>query len=198
MSLATRCDWSSSLAAGALVWAALAPIRELSLASGQLIPVSQVRPVQHLEGGIVEQILMEEGQVVEQDQPLMRLQTVIAESELAGLRARAQNLKLLKERVDALLTGRDPDFTAFGDINPLLVTEHRQVHQARFDHRAKEHQLLLARISQRSSEIVALEQDIVTQRKMVEIQKEQLSMRQILAKDGNASKRHVLEFRGRL
>lgn len=181
------------LSAGALVWAALAPIRELSLARGQLIPVSQVRPVQHLEGGIVEHLLMEEGQVVEQDQPLMRLQTVMADSELAGLRARAQNLALLKERVDALLAGRDPDFTAFGEINPSLVAEHRQVHRTRFDHRLKEHQLLLARISQRTSEIVALEQDIVTQRKMVEIQKEQLSMRQILARDGNASKRHVLE-----
>ena len=49
------------LAAGALLWAAVAPIRELSLARGQLIPVSQVRPVQHLEGGIVEQILVEAG-----------------------------------------------------------------------------------------------------------------------------------------
>lgn len=181
------------VAAGALGWATLAPIRELSLASGQLIPVSQVRPLQHLEGGIVEQILMEEGQVVEQGQPLMRLQTVIAESELAGLRARAQNLKLMKERVDALLAGREPDFTAFGDIDSSSVTEHRQVHRTRFEHRAKEHQLLLARISQRTSEIVALEQDIVTQRKMAEIQKEQLAMRQILARDGNASKRHVLE-----
>src|SRR5436190_15280006 len=93
------------LAAGALVWAAAAPIRELSLARGQLTPVSQVRPVQHLEGGIVEQILMEEGQIVEQGQPLMRLQTVIAESELAGLRARALNLMLQKERVEALLAG---------------------------------------------------------------------------------------------
>ena len=67
------------LAAGALVWAALAPIREHSLARGQLIPESQVRPVQHLEGGIAEQILMKEGQIVEHGQPLMRLQTVMAE-----------------------------------------------------------------------------------------------------------------------
>ena len=123
------------LAAGALVWAALAPIRELSLASGQLIPVSQVRPVQHLEGGIVERILMEEGQVVEEDEPLMRLQTVMANSELAGLRARAQNLMLQKERVDALLAGRAADFTVFSDINrSSQIAEHQQVHRARFDH----------------------------------------------------------------
>ena len=58
--------WSRSVVLGALLWAALAPIRELSLARGQLVPVSQVRPVQHLEGGVVEQILVQEGQLVEQ------------------------------------------------------------------------------------------------------------------------------------
>jgi membrane fusion protein, adhesin transport system len=181
------------LAAGALVWAAVAPIRELSLARGQLIPVSQVRPVQHLEGGIVEQLLMEEGQVVEQGQPLMRLQAVIAESELAALRARAHNLLLQKERVEALLAGRKADFSAFGDISPSLVAEHHQVHRLRFDHRAKEHELLLARIAQRESEIAALQKDITTQRKVAEIHKEQLEMRRYLVRDGNVSKRHVLE-----
>jgi HlyD family secretion protein/adhesin transport system membrane fusion protein len=181
------------LAAGALVWAALAPIREHSLARGQLIPASQVRPVQHFEGGIAEQILMEEGQLVERGQPLMRLQSVMAESELAALRSRAQNLLLQKERVEALLAGRKLDITAFGNVNPSVVAEHQQVHRLRRAHREKEHKLLLARIAQRNSEIAALEQDIVTQRKLVEIAREQLGMRRILAHDGNVSKRHVLE-----
>ena len=105
----------------ALPWAALAPIRELSLAHGQLIPVSQVRPVQHLEGGVVEQILVQEGQLVEQDQPLLRLQTVIADSELAGLKSRAQNLLLQKERVAALLAGRDFNLNGFSDVDARPV-----------------------------------------------------------------------------
>jgi membrane fusion protein, adhesin transport system len=71
------------LAAGALLWAAVVPIRELSLARGQLVPLSQIRPVQHLEGGVVEQIFVEQGQLVERDQPLMRLQEVMSDSELA-------------------------------------------------------------------------------------------------------------------
>ena len=124
----------------------------------------------------------------------MRLQTVMAESELAALRSRAQNLLLQKERVEALLAGRKIDITAFSNVNPSVAAEHQQVHRLRRDHREKEHKLLLARIAQRNSEIVALEQDIVTQRKLVEIAREQLGMRQILARDGNVSKRHVLEF----
>src|SRR5215470_9957060 len=60
------------VAAAALLWAGLAPVRELSIARGQLTPVSLMRPVQHLEGGIVDEILAGQGQIVEKDQPLMR------------------------------------------------------------------------------------------------------------------------------
>ena len=178
---------------GALPWAALAPIRELSVARGQLIPVSQVRPVQHLEGGVVEQILVQEGQLVEQDQPLLRLQTVIADSELAGLRSRAQNLLLQKERVAALLAGRDFNLNGFRDVDPTLLAEHLQVYRLRFDHRAREHQLQLVRVSQRKAEIDALERDIVVQNKLVGIQQQQFDMRQTLVNNGNVSKKQVLE-----
>jgi membrane fusion protein, adhesin transport system len=184
------------LAAGALALAAMAPIRELSLAHGQLIPVSQVRPVQHLEGGVVEQILVKEGEIVDRDQPLMRLQSVIAVSELAGLKARAQNLLLQKERVAALLAGRSFDVNNFIEVDPSLLTEHIQVHRLRLDHRAKANQLLLTRVSQRQSEIAALDRDLVAQRKLVEIQREQFAMRQTLVKDGNVSKKQVLESEG--
>ena len=178
---------------GALPWAALAPIRELSMAHGQLIPVSQVRPVQHLEGGVVEQILVQEGQLVEQDQPLLRLQTVIADSELAGLKSRAQNLLLQKERVAALLAGRDFNLNGFRDVDATLLAEHLQVYRLRFDHRAREHQLQLVRVSQRKAEIDALERDIVVQNKLVGIQQQQFEMRQTLVHNGNVSKRQVLE-----
>ena len=181
------------IAVGALAWAALAPIRELSVARGQLIPVSQVRPVQHLEGGVVEQILVEEGQLVEQDQPLLRLQTVIADSELAGLKSRAQNLLLQKERVVALLAGRDFNLNGFSDVDATLVAEHLQVHRLRLDHRAKEHQLQLVRVSQRKAEIAALERDIMVQKNLVGIQQQQLDMRQSLVHNGSVSKKQLLE-----
>ena len=182
-----------ALAAVVVLWAAMAPIRELSLARGQLVPPSQVRSVQHLEGGIVDQILVQEGQVVEKDQPLMRLHAAIADSELSALRVRAHNLSLLKERVEALLTGRTMDFSALGDVNAALAGEHYQVYQLRLEHRAKERRLLLARIAHRKAEIASLQTEIVTQRKLMEIQQEQLDMRRVLALNGNMSKKQVLD-----
>ncbi|KAB2916670.1 MAG: HlyD family type I secretion periplasmic adaptor subunit [Hyphomicrobiaceae bacterium] len=182
-----------ALAAVVLLWAAVAPMRELSLARGQLVPLSQVRSVQHLEGGIVDQIHVQEGEVVEKDQPLMRLHPAIADSELSALRVRAHNLSLLKERVEALLAGRVVDFSALGDVNTPLAGEHYQVYQLRLEHRVKERRLLLARIAHRKAEIASLQTEIVTQTKLMEIQEEQLRMRRVLALDGNMSKKQVLD-----
>ncbi|SOY93627.1 Type I protease secretion protein, haemolytica toxin secretion prtE family (hlyD) [Cupriavidus taiwanensis] len=57
----------------ALSWAALARVDEVAVGEGKVIPSSQVQVVQNLEGGIVAQILVRPGQVVDKDQPLMRI-----------------------------------------------------------------------------------------------------------------------------
>ena len=177
--------------AGAVLWAEVAPIRELSLARGQLVPISQIRPVQHLEGGVVEDILAEPGQIVDKGQPLMRLQEVISDSDLSALRVRTHNLAL--ETLEALLTGRAADFSSLGKLNAALTAEHRQAYRLRLDHRVKEHTLLLTRIAHRKAEIASLQNEIETQRKLVEIQSEQLAMRRSLAVDGNMSRKQVLD-----
>ena len=48
-------------------------IEVLSLADGQVIPQGRIKYVQHLEGGIVEEILVKEGEKVETNQPLVIL-----------------------------------------------------------------------------------------------------------------------------
>lgn len=181
------------LTAMALLWAGAAPIRELSSARGQLVPITQVRQVQHLEGGIVEQILVEEGQVVEKDQPLMSLRAVTADSDLAALKVHARNLLLQKETGEALLAGRTPDFSTIPDVSAALAAEHFQVYQLRLDHRVKEHRLLLARIDQRTADMAALKQEVATQAKLADIQKQQLDARQLLAASGNMSTKQLLE-----
>jgi HlyD family secretion protein/adhesin transport system membrane fusion protein len=181
------------LAGIALLWAGLAPIRELSIARGQLTPVSQVRPVQHLEGGIVEEILAAQGQLVEKDQPLMRLRAATAESEHAALQVRALNLQLQKERVDALIAGRPADFGAFAGASPALVAEYEQAYRLRLEHRQKERRLLLARMAQRQAEVSALQAEIAIQRRLMEIQRQQLDARRQLVTGGSISTKQVLE-----
>lgn len=181
------------IVAVALLWASVVPIREHSEARGQLVPLFEVRPVQHLEGGIVDQILVAEGQLVEKDQPLLRLQPVGTESDLAGLRVRAHNLELERARAQALLAGRDIDPSLLKGISADLVADHLQVHQLRVAERQKERDLLLSRIAQRKAEIAGLKTQIPMQQRLVEMQKERLEGRQQLFAKGAMSKKQVLE-----
>jgi HlyD family type I secretion membrane fusion protein len=63
----------------------------------------------------------------------------------------------------------------------------------RLDHRAKERTLLLTRVAHRKAEIASLQNEIETQKKLVEIQRQQFDMRRTLALDGNMSKKQVLD-----
>jgi multidrug efflux pump subunit AcrA (membrane-fusion protein) len=58
---------------GLLVWAALARLEEVAVGTGRVIPSSQVQVIQNLEGGILAELSVAEGQVVSKDQVLLRI-----------------------------------------------------------------------------------------------------------------------------
>lgn len=70
----------SLLSAGTLVlfivWADFATLDETTKGEASVIPSSRVQVIQNLEGGIVSQILIREGQTVEKDQVLIKLKTL--------------------------------------------------------------------------------------------------------------------------
>ncbi len=181
------------LVVAALLWAAIAPIREHSVAHGQLVPLFEVRPVQHLEGGIVDRILVSEGQLVEKGQSLLKLHPIGTEADLAALRARADNLTLQKARAQALLANRKLDTRSLGAISADLLADNEQVYQSRLRQRAKERDVLLTRIAQRKAEIAGLQTEIPMQTRLADMQKERLEGRQTLFAEGAMSRKQVLE-----
>jgi membrane fusion protein, adhesin transport system len=56
-----------------IIWAAFAEIDEVTRGEGKVVPSSRLQNIQSLEGGIVEELLVSEGQLVEQGDPLLRL-----------------------------------------------------------------------------------------------------------------------------
>ena len=57
----------------ALVWANFAVLEEVTTGEGKAIPSSKIQVIQNLEGGIVSEIFVREGQIVEQGAVLLRL-----------------------------------------------------------------------------------------------------------------------------
>jgi len=76
-------------------------IEVLSLADGKIIPQGRIKYVQHLEGGIVEEILIKEGQSVEISQPLVVLSKKKASSEFKEIKTRLNSIDLSILRVES-------------------------------------------------------------------------------------------------
>ena len=56
-----------------IIWAAFAEIDEVTRGEGKVVPSSRLQKIQSLEGGIVEELLVAEGQLVKQGDPLLHL-----------------------------------------------------------------------------------------------------------------------------
>lgn len=107
-------------------WASLSRISGAVIAPGTVVVESNVKRIQHLEGGIVAQILVEEGDMVSAGTPLLKLDSTVAQAELsildsARLELLAKIARLEAERdfsreivfdEDLLLRQDDPEIAA--------------------------------------------------------------------------------------
>ena len=76
------------------LWAQFFRLDIISAADGQVVPRSRVQVVQHLEGGIVREILVREGERVVTDQPLVILEQTISGAGVEELQSRITALRI--------------------------------------------------------------------------------------------------------
>ena len=87
-------------------WAYIGKLDVVSMAQGEVIPSSQVKNVQHLEGGIVRAILVKEGDLVAQGQPLVELESTSSGADVGELEINLTSLRAEIARLDAEATGK--------------------------------------------------------------------------------------------
>jgi len=169
----------TALFSAVLLWALIAPLEEVAVASGQLVPAASVSEVHHLEGGIVTDVLVAEGDRVQRGETLLALGPQRAGADLGQLRARAANLKMKRLRLTALIEEKDPDFQEFAARYPDLAEEQRSAHDeaaANARDRRREAALTIDRLTQQIAnareELQSLEQQISFQDKQVDIRRE--------------------------
>jgi len=106
-------------------WAALAPISSAAISSGRIEVETATKPVQHLEGGLLSEILVSEGARVKQGDVLFKLQPIKAQSTFKSLRIQLDAERAAKARMsceiarcatiafpeDLLARANDPDIS---------------------------------------------------------------------------------------
>ena len=88
-----------------LVWACFAQVEEVTRGEGRVIPSKQVQVIQSLDGGIVSEILVTEGQTVVKDTPLIRIDETRAASSLRENQTQYLALLAKQSRLRALAEG---------------------------------------------------------------------------------------------
>ncbi|MEY8876463.1 MAG: HlyD family type I secretion periplasmic adaptor subunit [Leptothrix sp. (in: b-proteobacteria)] len=117
-----------------IVWSAFAQVDELTRGDGKVIPSRQLQVVQSLDGGVVTEILVREGEQVEEGQLLLRVDETRATSGVRESAAQVFALKVRQARLKALAEGGtfSPPLPRGGDAEEgRIVDEERNLYQAR-------------------------------------------------------------------
>jgi membrane fusion protein, adhesin transport system len=122
-----------ALMAVAIVWAHFAILDEVKRGDGTIIPSRQTQVLQSLEGGIVREILVQEGAIVRQGQVLMRIDDTKFAADLGEIRERQAATAARVARLESEVQGRSkPDFSdGLLRIAPKAVETEQNVFDAR-------------------------------------------------------------------
>ncbi len=84
---------------GAIIWASFAEIDELARGNGKVIPPDKIQRIQSLDGGIISEILVKEGEVVKSGTPLMKIDTTRFQATLEESKQEYLSLLAVKARL---------------------------------------------------------------------------------------------------
>jgi membrane fusion protein, adhesin transport system len=171
-----------------IVWAWVTEVEEVAAASGEVVPTGQVQTLQHLEGGIIAEILVKEGDMVEAGQTLLRMDPAATFAELDQMRARQASLMLKAERLRSVGEGREPDFSIVGPQYAAMVRDQKSILASQLAARENRRQILLKQIEQRKEDLALLSGQERTTKANLSLLSEELKMRETLFKKGLSSK----------
>lgn len=95
-----------------LIWAAFAPLDEIARGEGKVVPSQQLQTIQSLDGGLVTDILVKEGQIINEGDTILKVDATRFSANLAESRSQYLALTAEVERLTALIQQREPDFPA--------------------------------------------------------------------------------------
>jgi membrane fusion protein, type I secretion system len=182
------------------LWAALAPLAGAAIAPGVVSPDGSRRTVQHLEGGIIQRILVEDGSVVQAGDPLIVLEDIQARAGYDVLKARFHTLAAAQARLLAEQAGADeirfPDWLieATGEDATALqsMVAQRQLFRTRAKGLADRRGILARRIAQMHEEIGGLEAQIAADGRQIALIAEEIEGLDQLYRKGLAPKTRLL------
>ena len=168
-----------------VVWSYYGTLDVVSAALGEVIPSTQVKHIQHLEGGIVRKILIREGDTVKKGQPLINLEPISSGADVEELNVRITSLTAEITRLQAEADGaKELVFPkGFAAAHPNLVKEARAYFKTRMSRMHNQLAGQREQISQQERKIDEVSARLKNNRQQLKLLEEQISISNELIKD---------------
>jgi len=141
-----------------VVWAHFTVLDEVTRGMGQVIPSQKVQVIQNLEGGILQEILVQENQIVNKGDILIRIDNALAASQYRDAFTKAAEHEAAILRLNAEIDGKAaivfPD--QFKDADPQVLEDQRSIFKARRQQLQAEINVLRSQHSQKQQEIAEM------------------------------------------
>ncbi len=139
------------------VWARYAVLDEVTRGMGQVIPSRHVQVIQNLEGGIIEEILIQENQIVSKGDTLVRLSNEAAASHFRDAFAQSLEHRAAIARLEAEVKGTSLSFPKeIEKHDPQIIEDQTQIFRTRKHQLDLEIKLLKSRYEQKFQEIAEM------------------------------------------
>jgi adhesin transport system membrane fusion protein len=156
-----------------LFWAYWADLDQITRATGSVVSSSRSQIVQSQEGGVIQEMKVRDGDIVDRDDVLVVLDSTRVEAAFLETRARAASLATTVARLQAEALGKEPEFPAQTNDYPEFRT------------------LQLELMKKRRT---VIEEDVLAMQEMMALVKKELDMTRPLLKSGDVSATEILRL----
>jgi HlyD family secretion protein/adhesin transport system membrane fusion protein len=153
-----------------VTWTACTKIKEMARTTGEIIPSSYVQSIQHLEGGIVKEILVRDDDSVKKGQVLIRLEGENVHADHKRVLAKLHHLRLKAARLRAFISGNREEFNRLSKKISRHSTE-EDLLASMLDGLKRQQKILNQQLNQKKEQKKLLEEQLETAKKALQIAK---------------------------
>ena len=178
-----------------IIWAYFAQIDEIARGDGDIVPSGENQMIQNLEGGIIDEILVKEGQTVEKGQLLVKIDNQKSKSSFStnAIKAEALDAKIIRLRAEA--TGKAFKVTKeMQEQIPLLIKNERSLYNTNKQQLQSKLNALKEQLSQRRHERKEAQSSRDSMKKSLKMIDEEVKMTKPMVVKGVRSKIDFLKL----
>ncbi|NOR69412.1 MAG: HlyD family type I secretion periplasmic adaptor subunit, partial [Methylomarinum sp.] len=180
----------------AIIWANYATLDEVTRGSGKTIPSSHIQVIQNLEGGILSEILITEGQLVDKGQALLQLDAIRFASSFNETKLKYYELLATTARLTAEVNKQElviPEDVL--EKSPNSANDARRLLASRQNELKANKKILDEQILQKEQDLIELKSKTYQISRSYNFLKEELKMSEPLVAEGAMSRVEILRLR---